>query len=104
MITRAASGRTDRAEGASEDSCVIPATSRWATSNADTRWLAPTWTVLRSGLPRPSVQPRKETAATCLDQNAGDRWHHPARRFRGVSSASTQLASHRSTNGQVIEG
>jgi hypothetical protein len=48
MITRAARGRTDRAESASEDSCAMPATSRWATSNADMRWLAPIWTVLPS--------------------------------------------------------
>jgi site-specific recombinase XerC len=57
-------------ERASEDSCVIPATSRWATSNADLRWLAPTWTALQSGSSTPpSRQPRRpcrETAATCL--------------------------------------
>jgi hypothetical protein len=60
MITRAAGRRTDRAEGASVDSYVIRATSRWATSNADMRWLAPTWTALPSGSSTPlSLQPGK---------------------------------------------
>ena len=57
MITRAAGGRTDPAESASGDSCAIPATSRWATSSADMRWLALTWTILPSGSsPPPSFQ------------------------------------------------
>ena len=67
-------GRTDRAENAYEDSCVIPATLRLATSNAGMRWLAPTWTALPSGsLTPPSIQrgkPCAEIAATCLDQNS----------------------------------
>jgi recombination endonuclease VII len=42
-------GRTGRAERASAGSCVIPATSRWATSNAAMRWLVPTSTALGSG-------------------------------------------------------
>src|SRR5262249_37203318 len=63
MITRAARGRTDRAENASEDSCAIPATLPWATSSADMRWLAPTWTALPSGSwPPPSLQPGKAPA------------------------------------------
>ncbi len=49
MIARAAGARTDRAESAYGDSCAIPAISRWATSNADMRWLALTWTALPPG-------------------------------------------------------
>ena len=64
MITRAAGGRTDRAESAYGDSCAIRAISRWATSNADTRWLALTWTALPSGSsPPPSLQTGKAAAA-----------------------------------------
>jgi hypothetical protein len=64
MITRAARGRTDRAESASEDSCAMPATSRWATSNADMRWLAPIWTALPSNSsPPPNPSTRKGPAA-----------------------------------------
>jgi hypothetical protein len=32
-----------------------------------------------------------------------DRWHNPARSIQAVRSVSTQLTSHRSTNGQVID-
>jgi recombination endonuclease VII len=67
-------GRTDRAGTASEDSCAIPATSRLATSNAEMRWLAPTWTALPSGSSTPSLQPVRpcgESAATWLDQSGG---------------------------------
>ena len=81
LITRAAGRRTDRAESAYGDSCAIPAISRWATSNADMRWLAPTWTALPSGSsPPPSLQlgdcrspPRSERR---------DRWHNA--RTRGL--------------------
>src|SRR5438034_3775749 len=66
MITRAARGRTDRAESASEDSFAMPATSRWATSNADTRWLAPIWTALpSSSSPPPNLQPGKAMRRDC---------------------------------------
>ena len=72
-ITRAAERRTDRAESASEDSWVIPATSRLATSNVDTRWLAPIWTVLlSSSSPPPSLQPGRPcgvTAPSCLNRS-----------------------------------
>ncbi len=53
-----------RAVITSADSCAIPATSRQATSSADMRWLAPTWTALPSGSsPPPSLQPGKGPAA-----------------------------------------
>ena len=66
MITRAAGPRTDRAESVSEDSCAMPATSRWATSNAGMRWPALTWTALRSGSSTPpSLQPGKALRRDC---------------------------------------
>jgi len=55
--------KTDPAESASEDSCAIRATSRWATSNADMGWLAPTWTALPSCFsPPPSLRPGMDPA------------------------------------------
>ena len=58
-------GRTDRGENASGDSCAIPAASRSATSSADMRWLAPTWTALPSGSsPPPSLEPRRPCSTT----------------------------------------
>jgi hypothetical protein len=42
----------------------MPATSRWATSNADMRWLAPIWTALPSNSsPPPNPSTRKGPAA-----------------------------------------
>jgi hypothetical protein len=39
---------------------------RWATSNADMRWLAPTWTALRSDSSTPpSLQPGKALRRDC---------------------------------------
>jgi hypothetical protein len=55
----AAGRRTDRVESASGDCCVIPAISRSATLNADTRWLVPTWTALPS---RSSMLPSSKTS------------------------------------------
>ena len=108
MIIRAARRRTDRAGNASEDSSVIPVTSRWAISNADMRWLAPTWTA-------PRQAPRRRLAFNLEGPPARlvplsprsalrDRWRNPSRSIQAVRSVTTQLTSHRSTYGQVIAG
>jgi hypothetical protein len=98
MITRAASGRTDHVESASEGFYAIPATSRWATSNVGMRWLAPTWTPLpsRSSTPPspaacwfvigeavlnafilngPSAESRKRSESICRSGSPG--WSDP---------------------------
>src|SRR5450432_4853716 len=73
MITRAARGRTGRVESAYGDSCAIRAISRWATSNADMRWLASTWIALPSGSSTPpSLQLGLSAGPACPALVIGD--------------------------------
>ncbi len=115
MITRAAGGRTDRAESASEDSCEPDGNAGLSTvstppiTQTRTDLRAPVLTYLTQtdvySPPNGLLGYGPATQADSADfRQRRDRWHNPARSIQAARSVTTQLTSHRSTNGQVVAG